>query len=203
MKIISTRVIRPKDRSSAVLANVEITFDTGIKLLNMHLLKSRKEGTPNYLKMPSITTQNGHVRSVYNPITNELRPLMTKAAEDALAQAVAAGVNDFTATFEEMGPESYRTPTFSNIQVHWFDNDKPVRAFASLLMDDCIAINRLAVVRDQNTKMLTVRIPTHPFQNKGKQIGYYRIQGAAYDQLYEQVMAAYSNRPADESEKSA
>ena len=35
MNIISTRVIRPKDRSSVVLANVEITFDTGIKLLNI------------------------------------------------------------------------------------------------------------------------------------------------------------------------
>ena len=49
MNIISTRVIRPKDRSSVVLANVEITFDTGIKLLNMHLFKPRNEGGSNFL----------------------------------------------------------------------------------------------------------------------------------------------------------
>lgn len=190
MDIISTRVIRPKDRESQVLANVEVTFDTGISLLNMHLLKARKEGAPNYLKMPSVTTQTGGVHGVYNPITREMREKMTEAAEAALAQAVEAGVNDFTATFVEMKPEAYRAPKFSDFQLHWFDNDKPVRAFVSLLMDDCIALNRLVVVRDVNTKMLTVRIPMHPLPRRRRQIGYYRIQGAAYDQLYNQVMPA-------------
>jgi len=199
MKIISTRVIRPKDRTSPVLANVEITFDTGIKLLNMHLLKNRNEaGGPPFLKMPSITSASGSVRGVYNPITQEMRQMMTEAAQEALAQAVEANVNDFTVTFEEMDPESYRAPKFSNIQIHWFDNDRPVRAFVSLLMDDAIALNRLAVVRDQNTQMLTVRIPTHPFQKGKRQIGYYRIQGAAYDQLYKQIIEAYTNRPEEE-----
>lgn len=204
MNIISTRVIRPKDRSSVVLANVEITFDTGIKLLNMHLFKPRNEGGSNFLKMPTITTQTGAVRGVYNPTSQEMREKMTKAAEAALAQAVEAGVNDFTATFEEMDPETYRVPKFSNFQIHWFDNDKPVRAFVSLLMDDCIALNRLAVVRDENTQMLAVRIPTHPLQRGRRQIGYYRIQGSAYDQLYNQVIEAYSNRPSvDENDQTA
>lgn len=195
MNIISTRVIRPKDRSSVVLANVEITFDTGIKLLNMHLFKPRNEEGANYLKMPTITTQTGVVRGVYNPTSQEMREKMTKAAEAALAQAVEAGVNDYTAVFEELAPEAYRAPKFSNFYIHWFDNDKPVRAFVSLLMDDCIALNRLAVVRAPDTQMLAVRIPKHPIQKGRRQVGYYRIQGSAYDQLYSQVIAAYSNRP--------
>ena len=125
---------------------------------------------------------------------------MTKAAEAALAQAVEAGANDFTATFEEMEPEAYRVPKFSNFRVHWFDNDKPVRAFVSLLMDDCIALNRL----DENTQMLAVRIPTHPLQRGRRKIGYYRIQGSAYDQLYNQVIEAYSNRPSvDQDDQTA
>lgn len=195
MNIISTRVIRPKDRSSVVLANVEITFDTGIKLLNMHLFKPRNEEGANYLKMPTITTQTGVVRGVYNPTSQEMREKMTKAAEAALAQAVEAGVNDYTAVFEELAPEAYRAPKFSNFYIHWFDNDKPVRAFVSLLMDDCIALNRLAVVRAPDTQMLAVRIPKHPIQKGRRQVGYYRILGSAYDQLYSQVIAAYSNRP--------
>ena len=200
MNIISTRVIRPKDRSSVVLANGEITFDTGIKLLNMHLFKPRNEEGANYLKMPTITTQTGVVRGVYNPTSQEMREKMTKAAEAALAQAVEAGVNDFTAVFEEMDPEAYRAPKFSNFYIHWFDNDKPVRAFVSLLMDDCIALNRLAVIRDPDTQMLAVRIPKHPIQKGRRQVGYYRIQGSAYDQLYSQVIAAYSNRPSPDQD---
>ena len=200
MNIISTRVIRPKDRSSVVLANVEITFDTGIKLLNMHLFKPRNEEGANYLKMPTITTQPGVVRGVYNPTSQEMREKMTKAAEAALAQAVEADVNDYTAVFEELAPEAYRAPKFSNFYIHWFDNDKPVRAFVSLLMDDCIALNRLAVIRDPDTQMLAVRIPKHPIQKGRRQVGYYRIQGSAYDQLYSQVIAAYSNRPSPDQD---
>lgn len=200
MKIIAARVIRPKDRSSQVLANVEITFDTGIKLLHMHLLKGKEEGAPPFLKMPSFRSSTGSVRGVYNPTNKETRADMTKAAEEALRQAQEANVNDFTVTFEELAPEDYRTPEFSDIQIHWFDNDKPVRAFVSLLMDGCIALNRMAVVRDANTQMLAVRLPTHQIQRNRRTVGYYRIQGNAYDLLYNQAIEAYTNRPAAEAE---
>lgn len=49
--------------------------------------------------------------------------------------------------------------------------------------------------RDPDTQMLAVRIPKHPIQKGRRQVGYYRILGSAYDQLYSQVIAAYSNRP--------
>lgn len=200
MKIIAVRVIRPKDRSSQVLANVEITFDTGVKLLHMHLLKGREEGAPPLLRMPSLRSSAGSVRGVYNPTTREARAAMTKAAEEALRQAQEANVNDFTLTFEDLAPENYRTPEFSNIQIHWFDNDRPVRAFVSVLMDNCIALNRMAVVRSETTQMLTVRIPTHQIQRNRRTVGYYRIQGDAYDLLYQQVIEAYTKRPVAEKE---
>ena len=64
MEIVSVRVIRPKNREAKSLANVEITFDTGITLLDMHLLKPREEGGSNYLRMPSIATQSGNFMDV-------------------------------------------------------------------------------------------------------------------------------------------
>lgn len=193
MEIVSVRVIRPKNREAKSLANVEITFDTGITLLDMHLLKPREEGGPNYLRMPSIATQSGNFMDIYHPISKGARKMMTEAANEALRQAVEAGVNELTVTFKEA---SGRAPEFSDIKVHRFDNDKPVRAFASLLMDGEIVLNRLAVVRDEDTQMLVVRIPTHTFPRGKYRIGYYKIYGNAYDQLYSQVMGAYADRAA-------
>lgn len=200
MEIISVRVIRPKDREARSLANVEITFDTGITLLDMHLLRPREEGEENYLRMPAITMPSGRLMNIYHPISKEVRAQMTEAANEALRQAVEAGVNDFTAIFEKVAEGEERAPEFSDIRIHWFDNDKPVRAFASLLMDGEIVLNRMAVVRDENTQMLTVRIPTHALPKRRWRIGYYKIYGAAYDQLYKQVLEAYANRePAEET----
>lgn len=192
MEIVSTRVIRPKNREARALANVEITFDNGVTLLDMHLLKPREEGGAYYLRMPSIQTQKGHFVNVYHPISKKLRRKMTDAAKEALDQAVEAGVNDFTVTNPDI--QASMMPELSDIKIHWFDNDKPVRAFVSLLMDGEVVLNRMAIVRDPDSRMLVVRIPTHMIQHRRNPIGYYKIYGDAYDQLYKQVMEAYANR---------
>ena len=197
--IIECRVIRPKDRESAVLATVEILFDSGVRLVNMHLLKPREEGKGNRLKMPSVTTQTGAVIPAYNPINQETRSLMSDAAEKTLSEAVEAGTNDYTKVFQEPAADGYRKPEYSTLRLHRFpENNNPVRAVFSVTVDGAFTLNRLVVVKDPNTQMYVVRLPKFDLQHGRRAARYFRLPPEAYEDLYTLAMDAYTARPADE-----
>lgn len=198
-KIQECRVIRPKDRASAVLATVEVLFDNGIRLVNMHLLRPRGEQRGIRLKMPSVTTTQEKVIQAYMPVSQETRKAMFHAAEQTLAEAVEMGVNDHTKQFEPLAEgEEPRVPEFSNLRLHHFPvNDNPVRAIFSVTADKEILLNRMVIVRDPETQMFTVRIPKFSMQGGRRWTRYFRMSAAAYDELYNLAMEAYFNPPAE------
>ena len=193
------RVIRPKDRASAVLATVEILFDSGIRLVNMHLLRPRGEQRGIRLKMPSVTTTQEKIIRAYMPVSQETRKAMFHAAEQTLAEAVAMDVNDHTKLFEPLAEgEEPRVPEFSNLRLHHFPvNENPVRAIFSVTVDKEILLNRMVIVRDPETQMFTVRLPKFAMQGGRRWTRYFRMSAAAYDELYNLAMEAYFNPPAE------
>lgn len=197
-KIQECRVIRPKDRASAVLATVEILFDSGIRLVNMHLLRPRGEQRGIRLKMPSVTTTQEKIIRAYMPVSQETRKAMFHAAEQTLAEAVAMDVNDHTKQFEPLAEgEEPRVPEFSSLRLHHFPvNENPVRAIFSVTVDKEILLNRMVIVRDPETQMFTVRLPKFAMQGGRRWTRYFRMSAAAYDELYNMAMEAYFNPPA-------
>ena len=198
-KIQECRVIRPKDRASAVLATVEILFDSGIRLVNMHLLRPRGEQRGIRLKMPSVTTTQEKIIRAYMPVSQETRKAMVHAAEQTLEEAVAMDVNDHTKQFEPLAEgEEPRVPEFSNLRLHHFPvNENPVRAIFSVTVDKEILLNRMVIVRDPETQMFTVRLPKFAMQGGRRWTRYFRMSAAAYDELYNLAMEAYFNPPAE------
>lgn len=188
MDITSVRVIRPKDRTSPVLCFADISIDSGVQLRDARLLRPRQEGGKPMLRMPSQQNKNGERRDVYNPIVNEAREQMTAAVMTALKEAEEADKNDYTATFEP----STKLPEFSSVRIRKLEDSRQVKAFVSCIMDDAIALNRMAIVLDENTKMLRVSVPNHNIVRTGGFASYYRMQKQEYGLLYNAVMEAYT-----------
>lgn len=199
-KIIECRVIRPKDRTSPVLATVEVLFDSGLRLVNMHLLRPADEGKKNRLKMPSVTTRTERNIPAYFPLNQEARDAMFRAAEAALAEAVEMDINDHTKQFEPLAAgEEPRMPEFSNLRMHHFPvNANPVRAIFSVTVDKEVTLNRIVIVKDPETQMFSMRLPKFSMQSGRRQARYFRLRPGTYDELYNLAMEAYFNPPEEE-----
>ena len=190
MKIVECRVIRPKDRSSVVLATAELLFDNGIRVVNMHLLKPRDGDEGNQLRMPVVHTKSGTTLNPFNPSSPEFRAVMHKAVEETLAEAVEAQVNDYTKTFETV--EEFRLPVFSRLKLHKFpDNHIPVKAMVSVTVDGEFRLNRIAVIKAIDPPAYVVQLPTYTLQGGRRPARYFRFQAAPYEALYKLVTDAY------------
>lgn len=190
MKIVECRVIRPKDRSSVVLATAELLFDNGIRVVNMHLLKPREGQEGNQLRMPVVHTKSGTTLNPFNPSSPEFRAAMHKAVEETLAEAVEAQVNDYTKVFETV--EEFRMPVFSRLKLHKFpDNHIPVKAMVSVTVDGELRLNRIAVIKAIDPPAYVVQLPTYTLQSGRRPARYFRFQAEPYEALYKLVTDAY------------
>lgn len=190
MKIVECRVIRPKDRSSVVLATAELLFDNGIRVVNMHLLKPREGQEGNQLRMPVVHTKSGTTLNPFNPSSPEFRAAMHKAVEETLAEAVEAQVNDYTKVFETV--EEFRMPVFSRLKLHKFpDNHIPVKAMVSVTVDGELRLNRIAVIKAVDPPAYVVQLPTYTLQSGRRPARYFRFQAEPYEALYKLVTDAY------------
>lgn len=190
MKIVECRVIRPKDRSSVVLATAELLFDNGIRVVNMHLLKPREGQEGNQLRMPVVHTKSGTTLNPFNPSSPEFRAAMHKAVEETLAEAVEAQVNDYTKVFETV--EEFRRPVFSRLKLHKFpDNHIPVKAMVSVTVDGELRLNRIAVIKAIDPPAYVVQLPTYTLQSGRRPARYFRFQAEPYEALYKLVTDAY------------
>lgn len=190
MKIVECRVIRPKDRSSVVLATAELLFDNGVRVVNMHLLKPREGQEGNQLRMPVVHTKSGTTLNPFNPSSPEFRAAMHKAVEETLAEAVEAQVNDYTKVFETV--EEFRMPVFSRLKLHKFpDNHIPVKAMVSVTVDGELRLNRIAVIKAIDPPAYVVQLPTYTLQSGRRPARYFRFQAEPYEALYKLVTDAY------------
>lgn len=190
MKIVECRVIRPKDRSSVVLATAELLFDNGVRVVNMHLLKPREGQEGNQLRMPVVHTKSGTTLNPFNPSSPEFRAAMHKAVEETLAEAVEAQVNDYTKVFETV--EEFRMPVFSRLKLHKFpDNHIPVKAMVSVTVDGELRLNRIAVIKAIDPPAYVVQLPTYTLQSDRRPARYFRFQAEPYEALYKLVTDAY------------
>ena len=135
MTITKVRVIRPKDRTSPVLAFANVELNGSVTLRDMRLLRSSEEGGAPRLKMPTKQSKSGVYRQL--------------------------------------------------------------KAFASCLVDGDVAIHRIAVILDMDTKALKLTMPNHDIAQSGAYASYYRLTPEAYQKLYNQVMEEYSKMPED------
>lgn len=193
MTITKVRVIRPKDRTSPVLAFANVELNGSVTLRDMRLLRSSEEGGAPRLKMPTKQSKSGAYRDIYNPISAEARQVMTDAVMKCLQKAVDEDKNEMEMEFEAAAGEV----EFSGLRVRRFPNNRQLKAFASCLVDGDIAIHRIAVILDMDTKALKLTMPNHDIAQSGAYASYYRLTPEAYQKLYGQVMEEYSKMPED------
>ena len=99
MTITKVRVIRPKDRTSPVLAFANVELNGSVTLRDMRLLRSSEEGGAPWLKMPTKQSKSGVYRDIYNPISAEARQTMTEAVVKCLQQAIDDDKNEAELSF--------------------------------------------------------------------------------------------------------
>lgn len=196
MTITKVRVIRPKDRTSPVLAFANVELNGSVTLRDMRLLRSSEEGGAPRLKMPTKQSKSGVYRDIYNPINAEARQAMTDAVMKCLQKAVDEDKNEMEMEFEAATGEV----DFSGLRVRRFPNNRQLKAFASCLVDGDIAIHRIAVILDMDTKALKLTMPNHDIAQSGAYASYYRLTPEAYQKLYSQVMEEYSKMPEDSND---
>lgn len=193
MTITKIRVIRPKDRTSPVLAFADVELDGSVTLRDMRLLKSSEPGGEPWLKMPTKQTKAGTYQDVYNPINVETRKAMTAAVVSCLQLAIEADKNEMEM---ETGAEAAE-PVFSGVRVRRFQNNREMRALVSVLVDESVALNRIAILLDEETKALKLSMPNHDIGTSGAFISYFRTTPGAYQKLYKTIMEAYSAPPSE------
>lgn len=197
MIISSVRIIRPKDRASSVLAFADMTVDGGVTFRSMRLIRSREEDGKPVLRMPRAELKNGTYQDVYNPVSTEVRIQMTDAVISALEGAEAAGVNDFTLEFDVEPVQ----PDFSRVRIRKFPENRTVKAFTSCILDEAIAMNRMAIILNEETQALRISMPSYPSPRGSGNTSYYRLRQEQYGLLYNAMLAAYT--APDEAEQPA
>lgn len=195
MVISSVKVIRPRDRASSVLAFADMTIDGGVTFRSMRLIRSAAEDGRPILRMPRVELKSGMHQDVYNPVSAEVRTQMTDAVIAALEGAEAAGVNDFTLEFDVEPAQ----PDFSRIRIRKFPGNRTVKAFTSCILDESIAMNRMAILLDEETKALRISMPSYPSPRGSGNTSFYRLQQEQYGLLYNGMMEAYAAPDEEES----
>lgn len=183
----SIHIIRVKNIDSPVLAFADVSFNTGVQLRDMRLMRGREGEMPFYLRMPMKESKSGDSHSIFNPITADVRQTLTEAIASVYQQAVDADKNDYTVNYEVDEDK----PRFENIHIHRFPRNRKLKAFASCVLDGEFSLNRMAIVLDEDTKLLRVVPPNRIIPNGGY-ASYYRMLKEPYKQLYEAIMGAYT-----------
>lgn len=188
MEIKDIRIVRPKDRTSPVLAFADVALANGVQLCDMRLMKNTADDTKYILRMPMKASKRKHFLSVFNPIDSKTTKQLTDAVADAYQKTVEQNTNEYTVSFEVEPTE----PKFSQIHVYRFARNRQLKALVSCVMDDCIQLNRMSVLLNEDTKSLQLVMPGRIVAKTGRFTSYYRMERALYMQLYEAVMSAYT-----------
>jgi len=187
MTINSIRVIRPKRESKssrAPVAHVHMEIDNGTVLRGMSLVK-RKDSY--MLVMPSVERRDGSTLYLYHPISQEARKLMTDAVVAAYEEMVTRNLRNYTMSFGEGG-----TIDFSSVDVQRFNRYRELKGSASVVVDNMIVLNRIAILPDEMTGALRLEMPHREFARFGSRQAYFRFPTEDYMRLYHLVMDAYT-----------
>ena len=182
-----------KDRTSPVLAFAKVELNGSVTLRDMRLLRSQDENGVPRLKMPTKQSKSGVYRDIYNPINAETRQALTDAVVECLHKAIGEDKNEMELAFDVEAGEI----EFSGLRIRKFPNNRQLKAFASCLVDGGIALHRIAVILDMDTKALKLTMPNHDIAQSGAYASYYRLTPEAYQRLYNLVMEEYSKMPED------
>lgn len=186
MNITSIRIVRPKDRTSSVLAYVDIEISGSVTLRAIRMVKNKQD--EYLLRMSGHKSKNGTYRDMFNPISTPARDEMTAAVVRVFEQAVEQDVNELKVQVAEVTAP----PAFTNIHIHRFPQNRHLKAFASCLLNGEIALNRLAIVLDNETQMLRLSMPSFEIARTGGFASYYRLNAESYKALYDAVISAYA-----------
>lgn len=188
MEFKDIRIVRPKDRTSPVLAFADVSLTNGVQLCDMRLMKNTADETKYILRMPMKASKRGHYLAVFNPIDNKVTKQLLEAVVDAYQKTVEQNKNEFTVSFETEPTE----PEFSQIHVYRFARNRQLKALVSCVMDNSIQLNRMAIMLNEDTKGLQLVMPGRIVTKTGRFTSYYRMDRDHYKQLYEAVMSAYT-----------
>lgn len=188
MDIKSIRIIRPKDRTSAVLAFTDVALANGVQLCDMRLMRNKEDADSYILRMPTIKSKRGNYLTVFNPTSSEVMKQLTDAVADAYLKTVELNTNEHTVEFEVEAAE----PEFSQIYVHRFSQYRQLKALVSCVMDDSIRLNRMTIRLNEDTKSLQLVMPSRIIVKTGWSTSYYRMSKELHMKLYENVMQVYA-----------
>lgn len=197
MTINSVRVILPKRTPTShrsPIAHVHMEIDNGIPLRGMTLRK-KKDGS-YMLVMPAIQLENNSMLYFYHPVNQEVRDQMTEAVVAAYEEMLEKSLHDHTKTFDEGG-----VADFTSVTVRRFDRYRELKGSASVVLDEALVMNRIAILIDEATGALRMGMPYREFSRFGSRQAYFRFPSEDYMRLYHLVMANYTGVDAAESEK--
>jgi len=137
MEITAIRVTPVK--AEKVLAVVTLTLCDCFVLRAMRLVTGRRR---RYVAMPTRHTQTGTFE-VYHPITREARNTIESVIIDIFDRKQAGESGELEGTVYLGSPNSDFVIT--DVKVKPFEAQK-LKGFASLVLDDCIAINGVKII---------------------------------------------------------
>lgn len=197
MTINSVRVILPKHAPTShrsPIAHVHMEIDNGIMLHGMALRK-KKDGS-YMLVMPAIQLENNSLLYYYHPINQEIRDQMTNAVVTTYEEMLEQSLHDYKKVFDEGG-----TVEFSSVTVRRFDHYRALKGSASVVLDDALMVNRIAVLIDEPTGALRLEMPYREFARFGSRQAYFRFPAEDYMRLYRVVMDNYTGADVDANDE--
>ena len=188
LTISKVRVIRNKRDGVKRIASVHMTLGNGIILHNMGLMPSDRDDGPYFLQMPSVQSRSGRRYSVFFPLSNEVRQQMTAAATEAMEKANEAGANDFTYVLSE---DTTTEPVITNVRIRKANGRRPIRAYATVVIDDALCLGSFAISCSEDTNQYEVGLPTYTaFRWSDTAAMHYEIPDSGFPAFYDKIMSA-------------
>ena len=126
---------------------------------------------------------------------------MSDAAIVAMKKANEADSDDFVYVMDEGAAAE---PTVTSVRIRRMDNNRTIRAYTSIVIDDELCLNSLAISCQGDTSQYEVMLPTYvPFRRPNMAAMYYDIPDTLFPMFYAAITSAFFAPDKKDNEVSA
>ena len=200
MKVTSVYVNPVADPQNAHVATASVTIDGVLAVHGVNIIKNSTTGEM-FITFPYKKMANGKNAEIFNhPLNTETREYLTQMVVDAY-ERVLSNPDEQTITFDDEADFSLSQPKVTPCT--W---DGPVKAFASIVLDDGYLLNDMKIVRKMEAPTDSTDVGDYFVAMPRRKVGdgkvktiYNPITKEFYAALRDQVMEEFKASILDEA----
>lgn len=160
MRITSVKVLL--SGQGLVKAKISITIDNAFLLRGITVVANKSTGELD-VRMPIRKKSDGKIHEYFHPVNKETRSYM----RETILQAYEQVLKDPNSNIIWLG-STEEIPEISDIKVMQIENDRLVKALATIVLDHAIVVNQLRIIHDPTQDRTWIAMPAKRIAAEGE-----------------------------------